>query len=362
MAREPGAPYLLSMPFDAPASLPQIPTIELGDAGPLALLEAEAARAERLLSISAKVYPRPLVRLGDRLSRQWLLRSGNPHLGEIDAIAARLGQPGAYFLNVNYEWACTSGVGPEVAGEESASARLYRVLDWAFQGLGAEIVAARAEGPAGPWINLTWPGFTGSIQGMAPGRFAACFNQAPLRHHSGLMPLDWAVERGRVWRTAGLPPAHLLRRAFETCPDYAAARTLLAETPLALPALFVLSGLAPTEGCVIERQERAVTIHDGPDAIANAWLTRDWRGRPRGRENAARRDLMRQALDESAFAAAEIGGTETGAPAGAFAWLRPPVLNPTSRLAMEANATTGRLAAVGIENEEPATQILRLAA
>jgi len=58
-----------------------------------------------------------------------------------------------------------------------------------------------------------------------------------------LMPLDWAISRGRVWQRGGLPPAHLLRRVFETCADYAAAKTMLCDTPLALPTIFLLAGV-----------------------------------------------------------------------------------------------------------------------
>jgi len=338
------------MTFRPRVDLPEIPVIDLGDGGPMALLDAALPRARALLAIGRETYPAVVIRLGDRLSRRWLARNAPDCLAEVDAIAARLGAPGAHFLNVSYEWACTSGVGPE-AGEGSAGgSRLLRVLDWSFEGLGAQIVAARFHGAAGPWINLTWPGFVGSIQAMAPGRFAAAFNQAPQRRVVGSLPFDWAAGRVRVWRSRALPPALLLRRIFERCPDYAAAKTMLAETPIALPAIFTLSGLGPEEGCVIERLEEGARVHQGPVAVANAWLGAD-RGsnkgeRPRGESNPERRRLMTETLDS---------GDATD-----FAWLRPPILNPTTHLAMVAEAATGRLAAVGIEAEKPATRVLCL--
>jgi hypothetical protein len=43
-----------------------------------------------------------------------------------------------------------------------------------------------------------------------------------------------------------------------------------------------------------------------------------------------------------------------------FAWLRYPVLNPRTRLAMVADARSGHLTAQGFEDEKPATAILRL--
>ena len=36
------------------------------------------------------------------------------------------------------------------------------------------------QGPAGEFFNITWPGFVGALTAMAPWRFAAAINQAPL--------------------------------------------------------------------------------------------------------------------------------------------------------------------------------------
>ena len=91
-------------------------------------------------------------------------------LAEIDEIAARLGRPGGHFLSVNYEWGCTVGVGPSPDGR---SARLTRTLDWFTPGLGRYVMAARVAGQAGHFVTLTWPGFVGVLQAMAPGRFSA---------------------------------------------------------------------------------------------------------------------------------------------------------------------------------------------
>ena len=326
---------------DASASLPAIPVIELGRGGPVALLEATRGRAEALLGTAQKRYPPFAIRFGDRLSRRWLGKAGNPYLGEITEIAHHLGAPGAFFLNVSYEWGCTTAVVPNPSGGN----RLLRILDWPFDGLGAQVVAARFEAEAGPWINLTWPGFVGVVQAMAPGRFAACFNQAPLRHRTGAFAADWTLERVAVWRKRALPPAHLLRLAFETCPDYAAAKRLLTETPLALPAIFLLSGTQPDEGCVIERLERRAFVLESPHAAANHWQTPGLRGRNRGTESEHRCRLMSGRM---ATAADDL------------AWLTAPILNPTTRLALVAEAGSGSLTAVGIENEAPATATLRL--
>ena len=329
------------MDIEACKGLPAIPLLDLGDGGPLALLKQEKPRAEALLAIGRRRYPAAAVRAGEALSRRWLARADNPYREEIAAVAAAMGTPGAAFLNINYEWGCTTAL--------REMPRFLRVLDWPFDGLGANLVAARFAAPAGPWINLTWPGFVGVVQGVAPGRFAACFNQAPLAPRSGWFPLDWALERAAVWRRRALPPAHLLRLAFDTCADYAAARRLLAETPIALPAIFALCGARPGEGCVIERLTDKAWIREAPSVATNHWQTAPDGGFARGIDSQARAHLMRERL--------AAGGPEAD---WDFGWLEAPILNATTRLALVAEPGSGRLAVVGIEREAPATALLTL--
>ena len=343
-----------------PAALPAIPVIDLGRAATPALLEAEPARARALLAAGRRYLPGGVARLADRISAQWLLASGSPYLGEIEAMAAHLGAPGVLFLNASYEWACTSAV------ERASGApgqRLVRTLDWPLPGLGRHLVAARHTGPAGPWVNLTWPGFAGAIQGLAPGRFAAAINQAPMRRHGlGLIP-DWALNRWRVWRRPALPPSHLLRRVFETCADYAAARRLLCETPIAMPTIFALCGPGAGEACVIEREETSSAILDGPVAAANHWQKIARRDRARGEDSDGRLALMTRRLgDPLDVPLGDPGGGLRAEPRadGAFAWLTPPILNPMTRVALVAEPASGALAVRGYEAEGPVTDSLHL--
>ena len=202
--------------LDRPASselLKPIPVHDVGPAYPLETLELEQARANALIDGATRGVPRSALRALDAVSRRWLAKQDSAHLDEIDAIADRLGRPGAYFLSVNYEWGCTCRVGPSPDG---SSARLVRVLDWVTHGLGRHVIAARVAGASGPFVTLTWPGYTGVLQAMAPGRFSAALNQAPMRRPLGSFYLDWAVNRGRVWRMPHVTPAHLLREVFET--------------------------------------------------------------------------------------------------------------------------------------------------
>lgn len=119
------------MPPNAPtpAALPAIPLHRVAGPGDLPRLEPE--RLAALIGAAERRYPRAGIALADRLSRRWLERTANPYFDEIAAVAATLGRPGAHFLNLSYEWACTCSVGPTADGR---AARLTRVLDWLSRG------------------------------------------------------------------------------------------------------------------------------------------------------------------------------------------------------------------------------------
>lgn len=325
----------------AGTSLAQIPVIDVGDDWPLATLQAGLAQAHALLDASSKRFPRFAVKIADALSRRWLARWHEPYLAEIDRVAALIGRPGAYFLNVSYEWGCTSSAAPAAGGSVPM---LTRVLDWPERGLGSHVVAARVHSPVGRWLSLTWPGYTGVLQAVATGRFAAALNQAPMDKPVGLYPLDWLVNRTRVWRQPHLTAAHLLRRVFESAPDFATAKAMLVETPIALPTIYILAGVAPGEACVIERMPEASHVIEGPASAANAWQAPRWSGRPRGEDNHERLALLNRAT-------ASLDPT--------FPWLRPPVLNDWTRLVFAAEAASGSFVAQGYESERPATAVLQ---
>lgn len=326
-------------------ALAEIAVLDTGPDFPIETLRAEPARADALLDAATRGVPRAALRNLDRLSRRWLVKHANAHLAEIDAVAAALARPGAYFLSVNYEWGCTVGVKP---CPERHSARLVRVLDWRTHGLGRHIIAARVAGKAGPFTTLTWPGYTGVLQACAKGRFSAALNQAPMRKSGGgFYPLDWAANRAKVWRMPHPTAAHLLRDVFETAPDYATARRMLIEQPIAAPAIFSLAGLEPDETCVVERLEEKALVIDGEAAAANHWQASDWQARPRGVDSLGRRRQMRDTVSNSFDPA--------------FPWLKAPILNERTRLVMIADARQGRIIAQGYEADGAATAVLDLA-
>jgi hypothetical protein len=318
--------------------LPAIPLLPSGPDFPLTTLDRAADRTRAFLDLATRHVPQSLLRIGDTVSRRWLLKSRNPYLREMDAVAERLKRPGVYFFSVNYEWGCTCRVGPS---ENHGPPRLVRVLDWRTPGLGRHVVAADITGAAGRYLSLTWPGYTGVLQAVAPGRFAAAINQAPMRKlGGGFLPTDWAAKRVRVWRVGQLPAAHLLREVFETSHTYAEARRRLTATPIAAPAIFSLVGTDPDETCVIERTETEFSVHEGQRTAANHWQTVGWSGHGRG-------------IDSHGRAAALADLHPAVAPD--FRWLEPPILNPLTRLVMVASPADGRAVAQGYEEDGPAT-------
>ena len=316
--------------------LPTIPVADLDGAWPLAALERFPAHATALLDGAQGWVPTPVVRLADRVARRWMVRADSPALGEIDAVAARLGRPGAHFLNTSYEWGCSTVAAPGPEG----TPMLARVLDWPTPGLGRWALALRMVSTAGPWTSIGWPGYAGVLQGVAPGRFAAALNQAPMAKPVGLYPLDWAANAVAVWRRPRLTPGLLLRRVFETAHDFAAACKMLAETPLSSGAIFVVAGVAPGETAVIERTPDAAARPEGTACAANAWRAPGWRGRPRGEDNPGR--------------LAAIGALSPGFDEPAT-WLAPPVLNDLTRLVFVADPVRGRFLAQGWEARRPVT-------
>lgn len=195
----------------AATTLPAIPVVDVGPDWPFETLEHELDRINALLDAGSGRIPSLAIKLADAVSRRWLERWHEPYLEEIDRIAERIARPGAYFLNISYEWGCTSSAGPS---PDERSARLVRVLDWPDRGLGRYVMAARVACDAGTWLTLTWPGYTGVLQAVAPGRFAAALNQAPMDQPVGVLPADWVVNRWRVWKQPHLTPAHLLRQVL----------------------------------------------------------------------------------------------------------------------------------------------------
>jgi hypothetical protein len=328
-----------------------------------------ADRARGLRDECLSCFPRPvraLVPFLDGLARRWLTRARAPFVDEIAEIAGALGFRGVWLLNGSYQWGCTT-----MARNEGAVPWLARTLDWPFPGLGHRVEVARQSGPAGEYFNVTWPGYVGALTAMAPGRFGAALNQAPLRRrtrHPWLRPYDMAANARSVWKMRHIPPDQLLRHAMANAGDFTRARELLETTPVARPVLYTLAGMKPGEHCVIERTEDGFVTHDDGCAIANDWRERrdNWEAR------IASRLLLTISTDDAAMRSRNRSATLQGFSGpfgrGEFAWVTEPVLNPYTRLAVEMCPAAGILRVRGYENvpgqmlPQPATEVLEIGA
>jgi hypothetical protein len=331
--------------------LPTIPVIDLRDEGPVRHAERNADRVRALRDACLAFFPRvtlPLVPGLDRLCQRWLMRSRSPYLSEIDQIAQGVGFSGVWLLNASYQWGCTAR-----ACDEDGVPWILRTLDWPFHGLGRHVEVARMRGVAGDFLSVTWPGYVGALTALAPSRFAACVNQAPMRRrtlHRWLRAYDLAANAVAVWRSDDLmPPDQLLRQTFELCADFAAARRMLETTPVARPVIYVLTGCTAGERCVIERTETGFVTREQKTSAANDWVPRQlgWEGRIGTRRFFV--STFTEAGDYSRDRRESLERWPNSCAAHNFDWVREPVLNPYTRLAVAMCPARGILRVAGYE-------------
>jgi hypothetical protein len=335
-----------------------IPVVDVRAGGPV---EHARIGRDRMIALRDCCVPGPLRALApllDRLSSRWLARTPSPYIDEVAAIADIAGLPGVWFVNASYEWGCTTRV------DATPTPLLRRTLDWPFPGLGRHVEVALQDGGAGIYANVTWPGAVGVLTAIAPGRFAAAINQAPLFRRTrgrSLVPIDLVRNAVETFRTDGRwPPAHLLRHVFDTAETFEEACEQLATAEVAKPVLFSLIGTEPSQACLIERTETEAVIHRGDFTIANDWHPG---GPPRSGYWMARGTFLRGPDDsEQRRRCLEACDTQ-----GALDWVRQPVRNALTRLAVEVSAATGELHLVGYERTggllsdvAPATEVLHL--
>lgn len=333
----------------------EIPLMDVRNRSLVEVTRAHADKARDLIEksknafgLASRLASGAALPMGDYFSRKWLDRTRNPYLAEIDQYAEILGMRGVYALNMCYEWGCTSG-----AYMVDGTPHLLRVLDWPFPGLGENMVVALQNDEAGEFYNITWPGVSGVFQAVAPNRFAISLNQAPMRRYRTGIILDWVRNRFAINRETGLPPAHLLRRAFEICPNYADVVRFLSTEPVSIPVLYTIAGTAEGEGCVIERLEHESVIRglntDHCVCVANhfesrfngighGWLPRALKSNER---SAAATHINRADIDDD------------------FSWFKPPIANDLSRLALHASPASGRFSLIGTDGVSRVTDIFR---
>jgi hypothetical protein len=330
--------------------LSTIPIVDVREGGPPRHAAEGRARARALRDACLSWLPRiihPTLPLLDGVTRRWLTRSRSPYVAEVAAIAAELKFPGIWFLNGSYVWGCTS-----LGRDEGGVPWLARTLDWPFPGLGRHVEVARMVGPAGDFWSVTWPGAVGTLTAMAPGRFAACLNQAPLwrrTRHPWLRPYDVAVNAIFTWSIRHIPPDQLLRQTFEQCRTYLEAKERLETIPVARPAIFTLVGCTAGQRCVIERTEEGYSTRHDETGAANDWLVPNepWEARVGG--DIALTCSHDEATENSRKRRTALAAWQGSFARESFAWVAPPVLNKYTRLAAEICPAAGTLRVVGYE-------------
>jgi hypothetical protein len=357
------------MSLASATTLATIPVVEVASGGQVRHAVDDRARAQSLRDACLAWLP-PVARASlpalDAVTRHWLKRSASPYVAEIAAIAAALDYSGIWFLNGCYQWGCTA-----LVREEEGTPWLARTLDWPFPGLGRHTEIARMRGAAGVFDTVTWPGFVGALTACAPGRFAACINQAPLRRrtrHPWLRPYDIALNGLATGRIRFMPPDHLLREVLETCGSFSEARHRLETTPVARPVIYTLAGCRRGERCVIERTEQGFETRAEDTSAANDWL----QSRPAWEARVSTQSMLTRSYEEAAErnrSRKQRLAEWTGEFArGTFDWVTPPVLNRFTRLAVEMCPGKGVLRAVGYETlpgcelAQPVTQTCELTA
>jgi hypothetical protein len=318
--------------------------VDVREGGPAAHADQRLAQARALRAACLGWLPCGgfLARLADPVARWWLARSGSPLLTEIGSIARSVSGPGVWLLHCAYAVGCTASV-----DETAAGPILRRTLDWPFPGLGRLVEVARQQGRAGEYFNVTWPGFAGVLTAMAPGRFAASINQAPMRQRTSLawlLWLDYALNAANALLVKGqMPPEHLLRVAFDTCSDFDAVCRFLATARIARPAIFLVAGIKAGERALIEHYGEQATLHRGGIVAANAWRSDSpgWRPRVCGEGAPAENNRRRtRAMADS-----------NAASSAAMDWAKPPVVNAFTRTAVEMSVAQGRLKVAGWESD-----------
>ncbi len=336
-----------------------LPFVDLRGKNPIDLLRAypdralslvrAARRSQGILANAAALAALPFT---DRQSHRWLRKNGNPYLYEIETFADIVRARGIFTLNVQYEWSCTTGAYRSVDG-----VTMLRVLDCPIPSLGKQAMVVLQQGRAGEYYNVTWPGLSGVYNAMAPGRFVAAINKAPMRRHGKSTVGDFLKNRKHAKQQAALPPAHLLRQVMEYAPTYEAARHMLSTLPIATPVIFTLSGIHPGEGCVIERTEDSAQITDlgaGQRVCAGNHFASELAGEARGWRPREPDSYGRLKFGMSLY------GHELEAEN--FEWLQAPVINPHTRICMIANASTQRLMVQGYEGMARVTELFNMPA
>jgi hypothetical protein len=133
--------------------------------------------------------------------------------------------------------------------------------------------------------------------------------------------------------------------------------------PVARPVIYTLVGCAAGERCIIERTETDFVTREDEASAANDWVPcrAGWEGRIGLRRFL--RSSFAEATDYNQLRRDTLKAWAGPMSAADFGWVREPVLNPYTRLAVAMCPATGVLRVVGYDKSEaalPAEQVTRM--
>lgn len=111
------------------------------------------------------------------------------------------------------------------------------------------------------YISEVLAGFVGTTTAMKPGKFAVSLNLRKVKSFAKIF--------SHLLRTSFVPNLYLLRQAMESAENWDQAVEILGKTKVAAPCYYIIAGVAPHEGAVLERgfsgTDTYVTFADSPE-------------------------------------------------------------------------------------------------
>ena len=225
---------------------------------------------------------------------------------EINAIAALIDRSPDHVLLANlYYDAFRAMIGCTAFAIDTPAGPLHaRNLDWWTQGnmLSDYTLIAEVTGAAcpSPYKLATWPGSVGAFSGVAEGRFGITLNAVI------------SDETPQLAESITL----LIRRVFDTAPDYEAALRLLADTPIAADCLLLVTGVRQGDMAVVERTSSRAKIR--PPTGGLVVVTNDYRALDGGATPSTASALHATACARYDRARALASGTQPASLAACF--------------------------------------------
>ncbi len=196
----------------------------------------------------------------------------------VAAASVAKGVAGTIALNFCYDIACSTGIYLTKEGRPS----LIRTLDWDLK-MAPLTIALTRKGTGGNWIDITYPGFAGTVTALGP-HFSAAINRAPMRRRFSKIKdaaktpnykppfIDRTLSFFQTLCSSDISPVHLLRQAFEECTSFDGAVHKIATTKTNCPVIIPIAGTKEDEAAIIFKDGdfcTVATFSEGVSGLSN---------------------------------------------------------------------------------------------